>query len=163
MDPEKAPETDGLPAQVYKTFWDELVFSLISALTYAYDQKTLSVSQRREPLNVYQKKDADPHFIKNWRLLTLLNCDYKIASKAIANRIRTAVPKLISNDQTGFLKWRFTGENVRLICSIIHQEAEQHISGLLLFIDFEKTIVQRGIRVNIRFLNSSGTRKGQHS
>ena len=120
MDPEKAPETDGLPAQVYKTFWDELVFSLISALTYAYDQGTLSVSQRRESLNVYQKKDADPHFIKNWRLLTLLNCDYKIASKAIANRIRTVVPELISNDQTGFLKWRFTGENVRLIYSIIH-------------------------------------------
>ena len=42
MDPEKAPGTDGLPAEVYKTFWDELVFSLISALTYAYDQETLS-------------------------------------------------------------------------------------------------------------------------
>ena len=25
--------------------------------------------------------DADPNLIKNWRPLTLLNCDYKIASK----------------------------------------------------------------------------------
>ena len=56
MDPEKAPGTDGLSAEVYKTFWDELVFSLISAFTYAYDRETLSVSQRRESLNVYQKR-----------------------------------------------------------------------------------------------------------
>ena len=36
-----------MPAEFYKTFWDELVSSLISALNYAYDQGTLSVSQRR--------------------------------------------------------------------------------------------------------------------
>ena len=66
------------------------------------------------------EKDADPHFIKNWRLLTLLNCDYKIASKAISSRIRTVIPKLINNDQTGFLKWKFIGENIILIDSIIH-------------------------------------------
>ena len=49
-------------------------------LIYAYDQGTLSVSQRREIIKLIPKKDADPHFIKNWRPLTLLNCDYKIAT-----------------------------------------------------------------------------------
>ena len=37
MDPEKAPGTDGLPAEFYKAFWDELAFSLISAFIYAHD------------------------------------------------------------------------------------------------------------------------------
>mgnify|MGYP000067250088 CR=1 FL=1 len=55
-------------------------------LIYAYDQGTLSVSQRVEIIKLIPKKDADPHFIKNWRPLTLLNCDYKIATKAISNR-----------------------------------------------------------------------------
>ena len=35
-------------------------------------QGILSVSQRREITKVTPKKDADPHFIKNWRPLTLL-------------------------------------------------------------------------------------------
>ena len=138
MDPEKTPGTDGLPAEFYKTFWSELVSSLISALNYSYDQRTLSVSQRRGIIKLIPKKDADPHFIKNWRPLTLLNYDYKIATNAIANRIKTVIPKLINNDQTGFLKGRFIGENIRLIDSIINYAAEQHIPGLLLFIDFEK-------------------------
>ena len=111
---------------------------MISAFNYAYDQGTLSVSQRRGIIKLIPKKDADPHFIKNWRPLTLLNCDLKIATKAIANRIKKVIPKLVNNDQTGFLKGRFIGENIRLIDSIINYAAEQHIPGLLLFIDFEK-------------------------
>ena len=87
-------------------------------------------------LNLYQ--DADPRFIKNWRPLTLLNCDLKIATKAIANQIKKVIPKPINNDQTGFLKGRFIGENIRLIDSIINYAAEQHIPRLLLFIDFQK-------------------------
>ena len=94
-------------------------------LIYAYEQGTLSVSQRREIIKLTLKKDADPHFIKHWRPLTLLNCDCKIATKAIANRIRRVIPKLINDDQKGFLKGRFIGENIILIDSIIHYAADQ--------------------------------------
>ena len=45
---------------------------------------------------------------------------------------------LINYDQTGFLKGRFIGENIRLIDSIIQYATEKNIPGLLLFIDFEK-------------------------
>ena len=53
-------------------------------------------------------------------------------------RIQKILPKLINNDQTGFLKGRFIGENIRLIDSIIHYANTKQIPGLLLFIDFEK-------------------------
>ena len=67
--------------------------------------------------------------------MTLLNCDYKIATKAIANRINFFLPKL---DQTGFIKNRFIGENILLIDSVIRYTAARNIPGLLLFLDFEK-------------------------
>ena len=72
------------------------------------------------------------------RPITLLNTDYKIAAKAIANRIKTVLPKLINNDQTGFMKGRFIGENIRLIDGIIQYATQHNVPGLLLFIDFEK-------------------------
>ena len=91
-----------------------------------------------ESLHLYQKRTQIRISFKNWRPLSLLNCDYKIAAKAIANRIKSVISKLIDNDQTGFLKGRFIGENIRLVDNIINYASEKNIPGLLLFIDFEK-------------------------
>ena len=55
--------------------------------------------------------------------LTKLATDYstqrnfKIASKAIAMRIEPMLQKLVHPDQTGFVKGRYIGENIRLIYS----------------------------------------------
>ena len=67
-----------------------------------------------------------------------MNCDYKIAAKAIANRLKRVLPNLIDHDQTGFLKGRFIGENIRLVDPTIKYTAAKNIPGLLLFLDFEK-------------------------
>ena len=48
------------------------------------------------------------------------------------------MPQVIDNDQTGFLKNRFIGENIRLVDSVINYVNIKQIPGLLLFIDFEK-------------------------
>ena len=91
-----------------------------------------------EHCQAYSKKDAELVLIKNWRSLPLLNCYYKISSKAIASRNKSFLPKLISDDQTGFLKGRCISENIRLLDSVIKHAEGRNILGLLLFIDFEK-------------------------
>ena len=124
--------TDGLPCEFYKVFWNDLVEILLNSLNYSYDIGKLSISQRRGIIKLIPKKDAEHNLIKNWRPLTLLNCDYKIATKAIASRIKVLIPTLISDDQTGFIKGRFIGENIRLIDSFIKYTAERDMPGLLL-------------------------------
>ena len=138
MKSNKSPRTSGLPSEFYKVFWNDLAEILINSLNYSYEIGKLSISQRRGIIKLIPKKDAELNLIKNWRPLTLLNCDYKIATKAIASRIKTVIPKLISDDQTGYFKGRFIGENIRLIDSFIKYTAEKNIPGLLLFLDFEK-------------------------
>ena len=68
----------------------------------------------------------------------LLNSDYKVAAKPIANRLQNVFPKLINSDQTDFLKGRLIGENIRLIDGLIYHTAARNIPGLLMFLDFEK-------------------------
>ena len=138
MESEKTPGTDGLPAEFYKVFWRDISSILINALNYAYETGQLSITQRRGIIKLIPKKDAEPYFIKNWRPLTLLNCDYKVAAKAIAGRLKIFLPNLINSDQTGFIKARFVGENIRLLQSIICYAKENNLPGLLLFLDFEK-------------------------
>ena len=59
------------------------------------------------------------NLLKNWRPISLLNCDYEIAAKSIANRVKKVLPKISNNDQMGFLRNRTIRENIRIIDSII--------------------------------------------
>ena len=76
--------------------------------------------------------------MNGWRPITLLNVDYKILAKCIAKRIEPFLPKLIHSDQTGFMKDRFIGQNVRLLNDLMEYTDVKKISGIFLFIDFEK-------------------------
>ena len=79
-----------------KYFCNDIDTILIRALNYAYETGQLSVTQRRGIITLIPKKDAEPFFIKTWRPVTLLNCDYKIAAKSIANRLKPSLPNLIN-------------------------------------------------------------------
>ena len=72
--------------------------------------------------------------------ITLLNVDYEIASKAIARRIEPMLPHLKHADQTGFIKGRYIGENIRLIKDLIEQTNATKIPGVLLALDFRKAL-----------------------
>jgi len=66
-----------------------------------HEKGELSISQRRGIITLIPKEDRSLLDLSNWRLITLLNVDLKIASKAIAKRIEPTLPNLIHSDQTG--------------------------------------------------------------
>ena len=138
IEPEKTPGSDGLPAEFYKIFWNDISEYLVTSINHAYQKEQFSVTQRRGIINLIPKKDSEPFLIKNWRPISLLNCDYKIAAKALVNRLKKVLPKLVNSDHTGFMKGRFIGENIRLIDGVINLAEAENIPGLLLFLDFEK-------------------------
>ena len=76
--------------------------------------------------------------LTGWRPITLLNIDYKILAKCITKRIEPFLPKLVLSDQTGLMKDRFIGQNVSLLNDLMEYTDEKKISGIFLFIDFEK-------------------------
>ena len=84
----KSPGTDGLPAEFYKVFWDYVKPFLLNALNCSYTNGHLSITQQRGLITLVPKKNKPANLLKNWTPITLLNCDYKIAAKSIANRIK---------------------------------------------------------------------------
>ena len=96
MDSNKTPEQMAYqPAEFYKIFWKDISTLLVSALNYAFESGCLSITQRRGVIKLIPKKDAELYYIKNWRPITLLNTDYKVAAKALANRIKYAAKENI--------------------------------------------------------------------
>ena len=76
--------------------------------------------------------------IKNWRPISLINVDIKVASKAIANRLKAVIHNLISVDQTAYVKGRFIGESIRVINDLIEHINREDEEGILFSTDIEK-------------------------
>ena len=70
--------------EFYKYFFDLLGAYLISCLNQAFEVGELSISQRRGVITLIPKEESDLLDLRNWRSITLLNIDYKIASKTLA-------------------------------------------------------------------------------
>ena len=87
MESKKATGTDAIPVKFYKVFWNDQSFFLAS-INASHAKDLLSISQRRELLMFISKKDKSLCHTKNWRPISLLNCEYNIAAKSIANKIK---------------------------------------------------------------------------
>ena len=125
-------------SEFLKTFWKQLGYFVLRSLNLGFHKGEFSITQRQGLITCIPKEDKAKNLLKNWRPLTLLDVVYKIASGAIANRLKTVLDILIDKDQTGFIKGRFIGENTRLIYDIMNFTEHNDIPGLLVLIDFEK-------------------------
>ena len=147
----KSPGTDGFTSEFLNFFYNDIKVFIQRALNEGYVEGKLSITQRQGLITCLPKGDKPKQFLKNWRPITLLNVVYKIASACIAERIKTILTDLISEDQTGFISGRYIGENTRLIYDILHITDEQDIPGLLLIIDFEKAFDS----ISWKFINNT--------
>ena len=66
----------------------ELGSYLVNTLNFLFYHGELSSSHKQAVISLIQKKDRDSRSIKNWRPISLINFDTKIASKALVFRIR---------------------------------------------------------------------------
>ena len=117
-------------------FFFLFLFTIVFYHPFIIINGKLSADQRRGIINLIPKPDKNPSILKNWRPISLLNTDYKILTKGIANRLRVVLPDIIDSDQTGFLPGRYIGENVRLALDMI--DYKNDLPGLMFLIDFRK-------------------------
>ena len=135
---EKTPGNDGIPKEFYVCFWQDIKKYLLDSINFSIQSNQLSITQRQGIITLLPKPDKDLKHLKNWRPISLLNTDYKLITGAIAARIKLRLNKIISTNQTGFVKGRFIGENISHVLSLMDYCDENNIAGLFVSIDFEK-------------------------
>ena len=133
----KSPGIDGLCAEFYKTFWSEIGNLLIDCFNESFQKGELSESQKLSILSLIFKK-TDRTQLKYYRPISLATTDYKILAFVLANRLNKVIAHIVSSDQTGYIKGRFIGTNIRLINDIIEHADRLNLGGAILFLDFEK-------------------------
>jgi len=134
----KTPGYDGLPIEFYVVFWKDICDMLIDSFNFSLQNGILSLSQRNGIITLIPKKDKNPLEIKNYRPISLLTVDYKILAKTLANRLKLCLNNLIDSDQSGFLKGRNIGNNIRLLIDIIQFSESNDVPGAIVLLDIEK-------------------------
>ena len=133
----KTPGNDGLPIEFYAKFWPLFGILVVESFNAGHMKGEMTTSQRQAVITLLDK-GKDRTLLKNWRPISLLNVDYKIATKTIANRLIKYLPKLIHSNQVGYVKNRIITDNIRTIIDLMEFLKNGNLSGILINIDFEK-------------------------
>ena len=84
------------------------------------------------------KKNKDRSKVSSLRPISLLNVVYKLLTKALTIRVCHVIEQIIYPDQTGFIKGRYIGENVRLIADTLKAATTNRKRGMVVFCDWKQ-------------------------
>jgi len=118
------------------------------ALVRAFENNELDIARLNYVMLTLIPKENNATDMKKFRPIALINCSFKIFSKALNNRLTRIIDRLISPNQTAFIKGRFTLESVVAAHEINYELARKKEPGIILKLDYEKVYD----RVNWDFL-----------
>ena len=133
----KAPGSDGLSTEFYFCFWNDLGDSLLSVLNESFDASSLADSQYEGLLRLIHKKDYE-RLPKNWRPISLLNTDYKLASKIITERLKKVMGSIVHQDQTCRVVGRSIFSNLNVVRDVLDMIDKTNEPAILIFLHQEK-------------------------
>jgi Reverse transcriptase (RNA-dependent DNA polymerase) len=102
-----------------------------------FQEKTLTDNFRCASIRLIPKK-GDCSQIKNWRPISLLNCFYKVISRAVNNRLKKFNDRFTTRAQKGFTPNRYLHEVILNISQNISHCKKNNISGAIVSIDLAK-------------------------
>ena len=131
----KAAGISGFSAEFFAFFWEQIGDLIVDYINDAKEKKELFITHRRGILTLIPKA-GDQKLLVNKRPICLLDILYKLIAKIMVNRMSRVTDKLINRSQTGFIKGRYIGENVRLISDIIEYCKMDNSNGIVLSVDY---------------------------
>ena len=76
--------------------------------------------------------------MRNWRPISLLNVDYKLATRTIAARLLKVIHLVVTKDQTCGVPGRYPGENVAFLRDVVSFAGTFDSAVVILSLDQEK-------------------------
>eukprot|EP00253_Pinus_taeda_P016021 PITA_16021 len=149
MPPDKAPGPDGFTAAFFKSHWDIIKKDYIRMVKNFFSKCKIGSSIKSTHLALIPK-DPNPQTFDRFRPISLCNVSYKIISKILANRLKSILPSIISENQGGFVPRRQITDNVIIIQEAIHSSISRNEKGMIIKLDMANAFD----RVNHAFLKA---------
>lgn len=119
MHPDKAPGPDGFNPRFFQHFWDSIGDTVFAAGVSWLQNRSFPEGINDTIITLIPKCD-DPTTMKDLRPIALCNVVLKIITKVLANRLKKILPRVVSENQSAFIKGRLITDNVLLAFEVLH-------------------------------------------
>lgn len=147
-----SPGVDGLPLEAYRKAASSFL-PLLTRIFNAVGSRGVVAPDFLDGAVVSLPKPgaadlADP---SSYRPITLLNSDYKLLAKVLANRLLACVGTVVAPTQAGYVPGRHIGSNVLALQLLPHHLAAAGRSGVVVFLDTRKAFdtIDRGFLLSV--------------
>jgi hypothetical protein len=119
MAPSKAPGVDGFTAGFFQRHWNILQNTIVPAILDFLNGGELPLGLNDTSITLIPKV-RNPQAVMQYRPISLCHVLYKIAAKAIANRLRGCLDENISEEQSAFVSGLMITDNVLVAYESVH-------------------------------------------
>ena len=99
------------------------------ALVDAFNGNELDIARLNYVILTLIPKEENATEMKKFRPIALINCSFKIFSKALNNRLTRIIDRLISPNQTAFIKGRYILDEAFILHETMHELSSKKMRG----------------------------------
>lgn len=133
----KAPGPDGFIAEFYQATSNFMSQDIVNAIEESQSTKRMHPTLNATLLDLIPKTENSKE-PQGFRPIVLYNVIYKIIATIMVNRLKPILPKLISQEQTGFFKGRQIIDGIVVAQEAIHSLKNSKTKGMLIKLDLVK-------------------------
>jgi len=132
----KSPGNDGISAEFYKQFKTQISKILLKVFTVMEQTGCTPRTFAQGVITIVYKNKGNQNDLENYRPISLLNTDYKIYAKILANRLKEVVSSIISPSQAYGIPQRNISDTILSLNYTIKTMSDSQ--GILFSVDFSK-------------------------
>jgi hypothetical protein len=138
LPPDKVPGPDGFTGRFYKACWSIIKKDIMAAILAVWNKDFRNFRYLNTAFITLLPKKEDAILAKDFLPISLIHRFAKLITKIMANRLSGYMDKLISKNQSAFIKGRFIQDNFMLVqqtARLLHAQKQPRI---LLKLDISK-------------------------
>nr|GEZ50091.1 RNA-directed DNA polymerase, eukaryota, reverse transcriptase zinc-binding domain protein [Tanacetum cinerariifolium] len=139
---DKASGLDGYNFAFLKRYWDIFKQDIFEFVFTFLNSKKMPSGANSSFITLIPKITKPIH-IKDYRPISLIGIHYKIIANILCNRLSFVIDKLISHEQTAFIKGRQILDGPLILSELIEWYKKRKKKMLLFKVDFEKAFDTR--------------------